>query len=43
MVLPASKDRFESTVSLLTRYNSRDHFAYERGDTWHLGLQVMLL
>lgn len=38
VVLPAPKDRLETTVNLLTKYNNQDHFAYERGDTWHLGL-----
>jgi salicylate synthetase len=31
-------DHLEAVVSLLTKYNNRDYFAYERGDVWHVGL-----
>jgi len=38
MVLPASKDSLETTVSLLTKYKQLDHFGYERKGVWHIGL-----
>lgn len=36
--LPGRSDRLEITVGLLTLHRNQDHYAYERGDTWHVGL-----
>jgi salicylate synthetase len=38
VVLPASTDGLETTVVLLKKYKSLDHYAYERKDVWHIGL-----
>ena len=38
VALPACKDGLETTVILLKKYKSLDHFAYERKDVWHIGL-----
>lgn len=36
--LPGRSDRLETTVGLLAQHRNQDHYAYERGDTWHVGL-----
>lgn len=38
VVLPACKDRLETTVSLLNKYKRLEYFAYERKNVWHVGL-----
>lgn len=37
-VSPSHRNLLETAVALLTNYKSDDYFAYERGETWHIGI-----